>query len=270
MTDSEQLEAIVATELERLAYLGRIGDRGTAGPDEHPPVGPTRDVEPYWMGGIWIGARHIAAHPHRMGGVIAPMTIVDHTTDMADEDWDALVQAFSTKPGDGACCHFLVGKSEAQGVVQFVPISRNANHAGGPGHGVYIDDGHEIHPNLLAIGIEFHCAGGQVRLIGDRWRYVEDGKIHGAPIASENVEPDPQRPGRGWQKLTPYQEYVRGRLHADLELVLQPMHPGLRAVSKGEAVPAWGKPRSTRIVGHVSLDPEHRSDPWPNGMRALR
>lgn len=270
MSDTDTLEAIVATELERLAYLATIGNRNTAGPDEHPPVGPIKDVEPFWRGGLWIGARYVPAHSHRIGGAIAPMTIVDHTTDMADEDWDALIRAFSTQPGDGACCHFLVGKSEAQGVVQFVSVGRNGNHAGGPGHGVYVDDGHEIHPNLLAIGIEFHCAGGQLRLIGGQWRYVENGKIHGAPVPASEVDPDPARPGRGWQKLTPYQEYVRGRLHADLELVLAPMYPGLRAVSKGEAVPSWGHARTTRIVGHVTLDPEHRSDPWPNGMAALR
>lgn len=266
---SDSIEAIVATELERLAYLGTLGDRNTAGPDEHPPVGPLKDVAPFWQSGLWIGARHVAAHPGRIGGSIAPMTIVDHTTDMADEDWDALIAAFSTRPGDGACCHFLVGKSEAQGVVQFVPVSRNGNHAGGPTHGVYVDDGHEIHPNLLAIGIEFHCAGGQLRMVGNQWRFVEDGKIHGAPLSGENVEPDPQRPGRGWQKLTPYQEYVRGRLHADLEMVLAPLRPGLRAVSKHEAAPAWAKARTSRIVGHVTLDAASRSDPWPPGMRAL-
>jgi hypothetical protein len=41
-------------------------------------------------------------------------------------------------------------------------------------------------------------------------------------------------------------------------------------VSTGEAVPTWAIARSVRFIGHVDLDPTNRSDPWPNGMRALR
>ncbi len=275
MVGLEDIALALANPLEILERIAKLGDRGTAGPDAaaHEPVDETHPPAPRWRDGRWAQARQLAADPGRIGPPIAPEVIVDHTTDMADEDWEPLLVAFSTRPGDGACCTFLVGKTAAQGTVQFMPITRNANHAGGPRHGVYIDParpGPPIHPNTIAVGIEFHCAGGQVRLVAGVWRYVEDGKIHGGPIAADQVEPDPQRPGRGWQKLTPYQEDVRARLHADLELVLRPMRAGLRAVSVGEAVPAWGMAASARRVGHVTLDAEHRSDPWPNGMRALR
>lgn len=268
--DTDTLEAIVATEIERLSRMNRLGDFGTAGPGEHPAVTP-RPPSAQFPGGYWRGARRVDPHPARVGGVIDPCAIVDHMTDMHPDDWDALVNGWRIRGGDGACANLLVGRSEAHGCLALVPINRNGNHAGGPGHGVFRDAaGHDWHPNLLAIGIEFHCAGGMVRLIGGQWRFVEDGKIHGEPIAADEIEPDPQRPGRGWHLLTDYQKMMRDWLHKDLDAAMRPMPAGLRAVSMGEAVPSWGVPRSTRIVGHVSLDPKHRGDPWPPGMRALQ
>ncbi len=271
MTDAETLEAIVATEVERLHRMTHLGDHGTAGPDEHPL--PTSTIAPsdLFPGGFWTGARRVDPHPARVGGVISPCCVVDHTTDMHPDDWDALLNGWRTRGGDGACAHFVVGRTEAHGVAQFVSIGRNGNHAGGAGHGVFRDtSGHDWHPNLLAIGIEFHCAGGMLRLINNEWRFVEDGKIHGAPIPASEVEADPARPGRGWHTLTDYQKMIRDWLHQDLDKAMRTMPLGLRAVSTGDAVPEWGVPRWTRFVGHVSLDPTHRADPWPNGMRVLR
>lgn len=272
MTDTEHLETAVATELERMKYIGSLGARrDTAGPADAPPAAPTaHDPHPNFVDGWWARAIRAPAHVGRVGGHIDPWCAVDHTTDMHPDDWHALVLHWLTNAGDGACANFLFGRDESQGVLQLIPILRNGNHAGGPQHGVFAVGANRLHPNRVSVGIELHCAGGQLRLIGGEWRFVEAGKMHGAPIPAADVEPDPQRPGRGWHKLTPYQERMRALLHADLDAVMRPMPPGARAVSTGEAVPAWGVPRRARFVGHVSLDPTNRSDPWPNGMRALR
>lgn len=266
------LSAFEATAEQVIARLATLGDFGTAGPapEDHPTT-TIATTAPSFVDGWWSEAHRVDAHPGRVGPPITPVCIVDHTTDMHPDDWDALVNSWRTRPGDGACAHFLIGRDEAHGVLQLVPITRNGNHAGGPGHGVYVDGGGgRYHPNVLAVGIEFHCAGGQLRLVNNEWRFVEDGKMHGAPIDAADVEINPARPFSGWHLLTPYQQDVRARLHAALDAAMRPMPEGLRAVSTGEAVPSWGVPRSTRFVGHVSLDPTHRSDPWPPGMRAIR
>lgn len=266
------IDFVEATVEQVAARVAVIGDFGTAGPapEDHPPFDPAPIVHPAFVDGWWSGAGRLDANPGRVGPPINPCCAVDHTTDMHPDDWRALVNAWKSGPGDGACAHFLVGRDAGAGVVQLMPIIRNGNHAGGTQHGVYVDaTGARVHPNAYAVGIEFHCAGGQLRRLGGVWRFVEGNVVHGAPIPDADVEPDPQRPGRGWHCLTPFQIDVRRRLHADLDIALRPMPAGLRAVSTGEAVPAWGVARSTRFVGHVTLDPTNRSDPWPNGMRYL-
>lgn len=275
----EDLAGIIIASADQLAArLARIGDGGTAGPAEHPPelVDVPHPPAPRWTDGWWTGAIRKPAHPARVGGPIAPCVCVDHCTDMHPDDWPALIASWTGRAGEYACAHFVVGRTEQHGANQFVPITKNGNHAGGKtppnGHGWFVDPAHPgqlIHPNLIAVGIEFHCAGGMLRRIDGKWMFVEDGVIHGAPIPDEDVEPDPQRPGRGWHKLTAYQERIRAELHADLDAAMHPMPAGLRAVSTGETVPTWGVPKSVRFLGHVTLDPTNRSDPWPNGMRAI-
>ena len=271
MTDSDDLAAIAATEIQRLQRLGAIGDQGTAGPDEATPaLAQGTAAAPMWSAGRWLGAVSKPANPGRVGGSITPWAVVIHTTDMLPEEWDALVTAWTERASDGACAHFLIGRDASDGVVQFVPIFRNANHAGGPGHGVFDTAAAKgIHPNLVSVGIELHCAGG-VRLIQGQWRLVEDGVAHGLPLPASDVTPDPQRPGRGWHNVTPYQLERLGALRADLELVLAPLPAGAVSRSTVEAVPSWGAPKSARTVGHVSLDPANRSDPWPPTMAMLR
>lgn len=261
---------VSATVVEALARLETIGDWGTAGPAEpatalelpHPPA-------PRWLDGWWTGAKHQPVHPKRIGGPIRACCTVVHTTDMLPGEWTALLKRWLEQPGDGACAHFGIGRSEAEGVVQWVPITRNGNHAGGERHGVYrTAAGQTFHPNTLAVGIELHCAGG-VHLVDGAWRLVELGKAHGPALLASEVIPDPQHPGRGWHVVTDYQRAQLAALLDDLELVLGPMPAGLAAISTGEQVPSWGVPKSARVVGHVSLDPEHRSDPWPATMRWL-
>lgn len=216
-----------------------------------------------WSNGWWSGAQKTMAIPARVGGPITPFAVVVHTTDMLPDEWDALATAWTTRPGDGACAHFLIGRDPAYGVLQLVPVNRNGNHAGGPGHGVFRVPGRgDLHPNLVAVGIEVHCAGG-VRHIDGQWRLVEDGKPRGAPLPDDEVTPDPHRPGRGWHQATDYQREQLGALLADLEAVLAPVPAGTTKVALGETPPAYAVIPGARHATHCELDPVHRADPWP-------
>jgi N-acetyl-anhydromuramyl-L-alanine amidase AmpD len=261
------VEATVEQVAARIAELGT--SRDTAGPDlaaDQPtnlmvtpwPSAPS----PRWSSGWWSGAKRTDAHPGRMGGTVAPWAVVVHSTDMPREDWKALVTAWQSKPGDGACAHFLIGRDESQGVLQLVPVTRNGNHAGGPGHGVFDCLGTKgIHPNLVTVGIELHCAGG-VRQLGGVWRFVEDGTAHGAPIPDAEVIPDPQRPGRGWHIVSDYQKAQLSQLLADLELTLARLPVGAVTRAFGETPDTFTVMPTARVVTHAQLDPEHRADPW--------
>jgi hypothetical protein len=272
VTEAEQLEAIAATEIERLHRLATIGEWGTAGPDDHRDgiVDVVHADHPCFVDGWWSHAKQMKAHPGRIGGPINPYASVVHTTDMLPDEWDALIKAWIERGGDGSCATFLIGRDEAHGVLQFCPVTRNANHAGGSGHGVF-DHARAtgVHPNLVAVGIELHCAGGVQRVNG-LWRLVEQGKAHGMPLPDADVIADPHRPGRGWHVVTDYQRERLTSLLADLEGVLAPMPAGLRARSTGEASPAWATPKTPRVVTHAWLDPAHRADPWPPTCAWLR
>lgn len=220
--------------------------------------------------GFWPSARRVDADPGRIGAAINPWAVVVHTTDMVPSSFAALIAAWQSKPGAGDCAHFLIGRTEADGVVQLVPITRNANHAGGPQHGVFVAaDGTTYHPNSVSVGIELHCAGG-VQRIGGAWRLVEDGQPTGEAIPDLDVILDPVRPGRGWHVVTEYQYQQLAALLLELE------ESGLSAAPKGvvarstfETPQAWGL-GTGRIVGHVSLDARNRSDPWPPTMDWIR
>lgn len=221
-----------------------------------------------WVDGWWANARRTPAHRSRVGGGIVPFAAVVHTTDMHPDSWAALVRAYTTVPAPNAAT-FGIGRTIEDGVVQFASVFTNANHAGGAGHGVFLDArGQQYHPNLASVGIEIHNAGG-LRLVAGIWRWGEslNGKPwapFGAPIPPIDVVPDPARPGRGWHRPSSYQLAMLDRLRSDLNLVLAPAPTGLRAVCRGkESVPLWAQPVDARTSGHVSLDPDHRSDPWP-------
>lgn len=286
---------VIATEAEQLARLLKIGDWGTCGPDPvvpppdvsprpdpvpappptpDPPLQPPEVPQPIWSPDGWYRfAKKLPAHPGRVGGPINPWSVVYHTTDMLPDEFAALISAWTSRASDGACAHFLIGRDESQGLIQFVPVKRNGNHAGGKpppnGHGWYVSGGKNIHPNLVAVGIEVHCAGG-VHLINGEWRLVEDGKAHGMPLPKSDVIVDPNSNVRGWHVVTDFQRATLDRLLSDLEEVLAPMPADAKTVSTGEVVPIWGMMPSARVVGHVALDPTNRSDPWPTQCNWLR
>jgi hypothetical protein len=269
MTATDDVPA--AGPLDVASRLCRLGNARTAGPPPDPAavVGPPPPA-PRWIDGWWSEARRMPAHPGRVGGTIQPFAAVVHSTDMLPEEWDALVAAWLGRAGDGACANFLIGRRPDHGVLQLIPITHNANHAGGPGHGVFRVSGRgDLHPNLIAVGIEVHCAGG-VRRVDSAWRLVDDGKAHGAPLPDSEVTPDPQRPGRGWHRVTAYQFDRLGALLADLEAVLAPVPPGTVKVAFGEIPPAYAVLPGPRMATHAELDPVHRADPWPELSGWLR
>jgi hypothetical protein len=263
VTDTQTITEAFIDPRELQKRIEKIVNAATAGPpaDEHLPVPAVVDA-PHFVDGVWSKAKRVKCHPGRMGGAIAPYAIVVHTTDMLPNEWDSLLTAWTSKSGEGACAHFIIGRDESAGVVQMVPISRNGNHAGGPGSGRFVVNGKEVHPNLVTVGIEVHCAGG-VRLVNGAWRLVEDGVAHGAPLPASDVTPDPLHPGRGWHHVTDYQRDRLFELLADLDAVLAPLPPGTTTRAFGEAVAPYAMMPTARIVTHAQLDPVHRADPWP-------
>lgn len=240
-----------------------VGDWDTAGDDDPDPS--------EWDGGRLTWARWMPAHPGRIGGAIRAIGSVVHETQMHPDQWPALLRAWQRSAGRGACAHFLIGRSELDGVVQMVDVARNGNHAGGrPQHGWLLIGGKRVHPNAALVGIEVHTAG-PVRLVRDHWRageYGKDGwKPHGAPLPAADVEVDARYPARGWHRPTAYQLQELARLLQALDgcPVMHP-YPERWSVAANGPTPPWA-PRGTTagriVVGHVTLDPARKSDPGP-------
>jgi hypothetical protein len=229
----------------------------------------SQEIEPpTFNNGWWSLARRLPAFAGRIGAAIQPFATVVHTTDMTPESWDGLLHSWTTQVGSGACAHFLIGRHSGQGVVQLAPVTRNANHAGGPGHGSFVAGAQSFHPNNVSVGIEVHCAGS-VRQVGGLWRLVENGVPQGAALADAEVVPDPQRPGRGWHVVTDYQYQQLGELLDGLEAVLGALPAGCVARSI-EPPPPYGRFATARAVGHVSLHAAQRGDPWPQTCEWMR
>jgi hypothetical protein len=230
--------------------------------------------------GWWSLAQHMPAFPGRIGGAIDPFAVVVHTTDMVPEDFGALLQGWTTALGKGDCAHFVIGRDADDGVVQLVPITNNANHAGSDSlshpHGWFLVPGQQPkHPNSVSVGIELHCAGGWwgaggVKQINGAWRFMENGAPHGAAIPDSDVIPDPQHPGLGWHTVTDYQYQQLDLLLRGLEAALAPLPQGCVAQSVSQQPEAWAIFPTGRRVGHVSLDAYNRSDPWPPTCDWLR
>jgi len=218
--------------------------------------------------GWWSLATRRDAHPGRVGANINAFSTVVHTTDMVPESWNGLISRWTTQPGEGNGAHFVIGRDANAGVIQLVPITRNANHAGGTGAGTYVAGSQTWAPNSCSIGIELHCAGAVQNLNGS-WRLVESGVPQGQSIPDADIIPDPAHAGRGWHTVTDYQYQQIDLLLNALETVLDPLPAGCVTRSI-QAPPAWGVFPHARVVGHVSLTPGRRSDPWPPTCDWLR
>jgi hypothetical protein len=252
-------------------------EQATAGGDD-------AELAPGWEGGWLRGATRRAAHPGRVGGRCRPTWVVVHTTDMAPETWSGMIRRNSEQAGQGSGAHFWIGRGPEQGLIQAVEIERNANHAGGPTHGWFVAGGHQLHPNSYAIGIEVHAAGAVIRANG-RWYAIDrsrdldgDGDRDvgptGAPIAEIDVELDPRRPGRGWHRPSAWQlEQLGLVLAAIADCPLRAAPPATWSVRPSGAPQSWAPNvvvHGVPVVGHVTLTPDRKGDPWPPLSRWLR
>jgi N-acetylmuramoyl-L-alanine amidase len=226
-----------------------------------PPVVVPVPPPPTFTDGWWSLAVRRPGFPGRIGGPIVPFAVVVHTTDMMPDTWDGLLHRWTTELGRGECAHFIIGRDAAHGIVQLGPITNDAHHAEGPGHGWFFSGAQVWQPNSVSVGIEIHCAG-LVQQVAGAWRLIDGGVIQPGTLPDADVIPDPHRPGRGWHRVTDYQYQQLGALLDGLEAVLAPLPDGCVAHSI-EAPPAWGVFATGRRVGHVSLHAADRNDPWP-------
>lgn len=240
------------------------------------------DESPTWDVGRYLGAQWSPIHPGRVGRAIKPWCVVVHTTDMRPSTFGALLRRWQRIADRGAGAHFLLGRDSSQGLHQLARVDRNANHAGGPTHGWFDVAGKRVHPNAVSVGIEVHCAGSVIER-GGRWyawqRKDVDGDGDrdlvplGDPLPDHEVEPDLQRPGRGWHRPTPYQlDQLERLLYAlgHCPVMVAPPAAAQWGVSPNGAahLPRWAPAPHTLVgtvpvLGHVSLDPADKTDPGP-------
>lgn len=218
--------------------------------------------------GVCDAAKYLPACPARVGGPIDPFAIVVHTTDEPPEAWPALIANTQKSPGRGNAEHFFIGRDESDGLIQVVPIDRNANHAGGDHHGWFTEGGRRWHPNDASIGIELHCAGRVAQNHLGYWYSVEDGAPSGLPISSSDVIQDFTRPGRGWHCVTAWQYAQLDALIAALLSEMRPLRGRLDVQSPSQTPAAWAV-GTGRVVGHCSLDFLEREDPHQPTMQHI-
>lgn len=276
MTPLARIIGAVNLVADKLGGAGRLPElEDVAGGDDE-----LEAESPDWDGGWYLGARRAPAHPGRVGRSIKPWLVVVHCTDMLEGTMGALLRNRAGERGKGNGEHFVLGRTPAQGLVQEVPVDRNANHAGGPDgkHGILVVNGKRLHPNAHSIGIEVHNAGG-LRLVAGEWRTGsrdDDGvwRPHGKPVPGNEVERDPARDGRGWHIPTLWQlEQLEQLLLAFGDCPVMVSAPASWSIDPNGTPQKFapnlviaGRP----LVGHVTLDPNRKNDPHPPLSRWLR
>lgn len=247
---------------------GERGDWEVAGGDTH--AHPSANISNFlntvgtpFSRGLWTKAAYIPAHSGRVGSSIVPRGLVVHTTDTYPGGFWAIQQAWTTTRGKGNAAHFMVGRTAQDGIIQFVSIFKNGNHAGGPNHGyVQLPDGTSLHPNTCYVGVELDAAGA-LRARGGKFYHPDTGKV----IPAEDVFIDEK--GRPWHTITEYQITILRALWKDLYPTCKPFPPGTKlsidASYESQSV-GWAAPRYVNLVGHASLNPIQKTDPGPQVM----
>jgi hypothetical protein len=255
----------------RLFGVRQEGEWQTCGPDpaEYPTV-TVADVmhvadkvnHGEFKEGRWSLATYQEMHPGRIGRAIVPRTLVVHTTDMRPGTFGALVRNWTSQLGRGNGAHFLIGRTPADGVVQFAPIHRNANHAGGTNPGAIGG----LHPNVCSVGVELDSAGRLVKS-GGKWLHPDTKTA----IPTEDVFVDEK--GKGWHKVTPYQLEQLKLLWSALKPTLKPSSAGTVVAPNGKyaanGVAHFAAAAAPALIGHVSINPINKTDPGPQVMKEI-
>lgn len=204
----------------------------------------------------------------RVGGPILPLGVVVHTTDMLPGTHDNLIKAWTTRTGAGNAAHFLIGKTESEGITQFVSVYENSNHAGGKTHGYYkAPSGKLLHPNRYTVGIEIDNAG-KLRKTPSGWRYY-------SYETKRNIGPtfkDDQVDEKGYELPTAFQLLA---LHSliealRLEVLKSSEFENYTVVPHGNYIGAFQQTQDPRLVGHCTLDPADKTDPGYTIMNFLK
>ncbi len=277
---SLDLRAIISRALAGRSSASLAAEPTHAGGSQLDP-----DEHPTWDGGWWRGAVRKPAHHGRVGGRCRPWALVVHTTDMHPDTWSGMIRRVQSQPGRGSGAHFWLGRDASQGLVQAVPVDRNANHAGGSSHGWMLADGRRQHPNDVTVGIEVHCAGAVIRGPGSRWYAIDrsddvdgdgrpDARPTGAPLPDADVEPDPSRPGHGWHRPSEWQfAQLALLLDAFAACPLRVDRPPAWSVEPIGSAQPWAPSvliGGVPVVGHVTITPSRKGDPWPPLSRWLQ
>jgi hypothetical protein len=216
----------------------------------------------------------IKANEGRIGSIIYPKAIVVHTTDTKPGGFKAITKSWSEKPGQGNAAHFMIGRDESDGLVQFISINRNANHAGGQTHGWFQNKSNlkdVYHPNLISIGIEIDNAGYLVtrpnNVSGNRYFHMDTNtEIKRTDVFVDDYD-------KAWHKLTQYQFDMLHKLLDTLSSVVNKFDSSIQVVPNGtyegnQAV--WAKQFNPWLVGHATLDPRNKTDPGTEVMLKLK
>lgn len=255
---------------KRLLNIKQEGEWKTVGPDvaEYPVVtaGDIAHVAEKvnageFTEGKWSLATYKEMHSGRIGRSIIPRTLVVHTTDMRPGTFAALVRNWTSQLGRGNGAHFLIGRTEADGIVQFAPIHRNANHAGGPNCGSIGG----LHPNTISVGVELH-ANGLLKKVKGKWANSDNTETY--PDSEVFVDEH----GRGWHRITEYQRDMLKRLWEALKPTLKPWPAGTKVQPNAAYAPngvRYAEAQSPALVGHVSMNVLNKRDPGPEVMALI-
>ena len=190
------------------------------------------------------------AHQGRWGGKISPACVVWHCTDMRPGSGPALDRARAASKGKGNAEHFVIWEDGT--IVQHVPVTRNANHAGGEGAAKV----NGYHVNSVSLGIELCNPGFLMKgKLDDPRLYCDDGPT---VITEKAIKTE-----SGWRV-----PYTKAQLDS-AEWLARFVLP--QCVTLGNGAPqvtlSWpGKPSLAVYrygIRHSDINPTQKTDPGP-------
>lgn len=218
---------------------------------EHDVGGEDSKVRPDENG--WIRHPRVSVRPShqgRWGGKISPACVVWHCTDMRPGSGPALDRARAASKGKGNAEHFVIWEDGT--IVQHVPVTRNANHAGGEGAAKV----NGYHVNTVSLGIEL-CNPGYLKSGkgADHNLYCDDGPT----VITEAIKTE-----SGWRV-----PYTKAQLDSAVWLARFVLP---QCVTLGNGAPkvelSWGyksnhAERYRYGLRHSDINPTQKTDPGP-------